>query len=998
MRAKLDILIPLLILGSAAAQGNPAGEIRNVALARDGSVIQVQVTISVPTEPKVIVATNPPRLVLEFANTLPGTQPAKVAVEEEGIQDVRTGLHSATPPVTRVVIDLDTARAYEISRNQGEVVLTLLPASGAPASHRDGGAPGAAGVPLFGRLHRPKSSAPSIADSPSPAPVAPAQPSGAPLVISTESTSAAKSQAAAPSTRPSAAHPNKGSLQEGVVFPGMGAPGTGIVPRDESSVAVSNEQSMPASAPAKPGVSAQTFESVSPSKSSQALAKPTIPPEQDSVKTESRVSADGSLSVVQKMTVTAPPQTLAAATAVNKPAKPSAEASPAKQTAAVTTPPVTTAAPANAPVTTTTVPKASTAARGPAVADEKTPVRSTSEALVVPAATAPADQSGSASISSATGSKDGPSASASTHAAANLNTPAPAATVAASITPPAALATTEPPMPILATRQPNADLRTAYKVKYVAEGAAYLDAGRSSGLSEGMKLEIHDTDAATATAGNEASGIRVAALLKVVSVAESSAVTEISEPTRDVKPGDLAYLSLEDTESLVAQRSLSPTRKYPAVISFTEGDPLEEEARNEVPRPPLPEVNRARGRIGFDYSGILSHGQFASTSSNIGMVVRTDITRIGGSYWNLSGYWRGRFTSTSGASQSTLQDLINRTYTFGLTYDNPQSAWVAGIGRLYLPWATSLDTIDGGYIARKVSSIATVGLFAGSTPDPTSWSYAPDQQTSGMFVNFQGGSFDNFRYSSTSGMGIEMLKWKINRPFVFFENGLYYKRLFSLYSAVQADKPASNPAVLSPGTGISRSFTTLRIQPIDRFEFDVNHTYFREIPNFDPQLVGTGLLDKFLFQGFSAGPRVEVYKQIWVYATLGRSNRSGDAKSSLNQLYGITLGDLPYHFRADLRYSRFNSAFGNGDYKAFSLSRNFHESYRWEVLLGQQAYSSAFASNDKSKFLNLNIEAPLGPHYFIQGGWTLNRGSTLNYDQWFTTFGYRFDSWHRGAK
>ncbi|HVO61175.1 MAG TPA: AMIN domain-containing protein [Terriglobales bacterium] len=995
MTAKLEILIPLLILGSAVAQGNPAGEIRHVTVARSGSATQVQVGVSVPTEPKVIVATNPPRLVLEFSNTLPGSQQPKTDIGQDGIKAIRTGLHSANPPVTRVVVDLETERAYGLTRDGNQVVLTVLPAVVASTSHGDSGAPGAAGVPLFGRLHRPKRKTPSVTDATSPTPVPPAPPSGPPIIISqTPASASSASQTSLPTSRPTAAHPNKGSLQEGVVFPGMGAPGTGVVPRGETASVVNSAQQIPVNAPAKSPeqASAQPFESVSLNKASQSVAKPVISPEQGSVKTQSSVSANGTLSVVQTMTVTAPPQTVPGSASVTQAPKPSSEASNAKQTAAVHVPTVTTTPAANSSAPSALV-QVTSAENAPA------PSTATTDLHVTPTPASSIPQAASAlPVVPEQPSKNPVSvAAAPVQATSSGNTP-PAPIIEVHASPVPAAAATEPPLPILATRQPNADLRTAFKVKYVAEGAAYLDAGRNSGLSEGMKLEIHDTDPAPANAGNEAQGVRVAALLRVVSVAESSAVTEISEPTRDVKPGDLAYLSSEDTENLVAQRSLSPTRKYPAVISFTEGDPLEEEARAEVPRPPLPEVNRARGRFGFDYSGIISHGQFASTSSNLGMVVRTDITRIGGSYWNLSGYWRGRFTSTSAPSQSTLQDLINRTYTFGLTYDNPQSPWVAGVGRLYLPWATSLDTIDGGYIGRKVSNIATVGMFAGSTPDPTSWSYAPDQQMSGTFVNFQGGSFDNLRYSSTTGMGIQMLKWKINRPFVFFENGLYYKRYFSVYSAVQADKPASNPAVTSPGAGISRSFTTLRIQPIDRLEFDVNHTYFRDIPNYDPQLIGTGLLDKFLFQGFSAGPRIEVVKQIWVYATLGKSNRSGDAKSSLNQLYGLTFGDLPFHFRADVRYSRFNSAFGDGDYKALSLSRDFHGSYRWEVLLGQQAYSSTLASSDKSKFVNANLEAPLGPHYFIQGGWTLNRGDTLNYDQWFATFGYRFDSWHRGAK
>ena len=107
-------------------------------------------------------------------------------------------------------------------------------------------------------------------------------------------------------------------------------------------------------------------------------------------------------------------------------------------------------------------------------------------------------------------------------------------------------------------------------------------------------------------------------------------------------------------------------------------------------------------------------------------MIRTDITRINGTYWNLNGFWRGRLNNQSHAGQETIQDLINRTYTIGLTYDNPNSKWVAGFGRLYLPWATSLDTIDGGYFGRRLTQGVTAGIFAGSSPDPTSWNYDPE--------------------------------------------------------------------------------------------------------------------------------------------------------------------------------------------------------------------------------------------------------------------------------
>ncbi|HMK23913.1 MAG TPA: hypothetical protein VK466_16385, partial [Terriglobales bacterium] len=544
--------------------------------------------------------------------------------------------------------------------------------------------------------------------------------------------------------------------------------------------------------------------------------------------------------------------------------------------------------------------------------------------------------------------------------------------------------------------QANPDVRIAFRVKYVAEGVAYLEGGSNDGLSEGMKLKVKAIDPSVkSTAANSADAQPIAEL-EVASVALSSAVSEIHSPVRPVKVGDWAYLSSEDTQALIAERSLSATRKYPVVISFTEGDTLDDEARLVIPRPPLPEVNRARGRIGFDYSGIANHDGGGGLSSNAGLMIRTDITRINGTYWNLTGFWRGRINNQSHSGQATLQDLINRTYTIGLTYDNPNSRWVAGFGRLYLPWATSLDSIDGGYFGRRLNQNATAGIFAGSTPDPTSWSYDPNRQIGGAFINFQGGTFDNFRYTSTSGMGVGLLKWKIDRPFLFFENGFLYKRFLSVYDSLQADSPSSNPEVAAPGPGISRSFLNIRVQPASRVEFDLNHTYFRDIPTYNAELVGTGLLDKYLFQGFSGGVRVQVVKDVWAYTQFGRSNRSSDAKPSWNQLYGVTMGRVPWiGMRADVHYSKFDSAFGNGSYESVSVSRNLNDNLRWEVLGGRQSFLSS-TTNDISHFVTGNFEAALGPHYFIQTGYTWNRGVGQNYDQWLFTFGYRFDNRSKG--
>jgi hypothetical protein len=578
--------------------------------------------------------------------------------------------------------------------------------------------------------------------------------------------------------------------------------------------------------------------------------------------------------------------------------------------------------------------------------------------------------------------------------------PEPVATAAATEPPPAPEPAPAPPAPepmpapavAIATRSDDPSLHTVFHVKYVADGVAYLDGGSSSGLAEGMRLEIVEAGLPAHQGESiDAADKRVVAELEVSGVAETSAVTDIHSPKRPVKVGDLAYLSAADTAALIQQRALGATRQYPAVVTFTDDDTPDEEARVDVPRPPLPSVNRGRGRIGFDYIGTTSRGVTSVTSTNLGMVFRGDITRIGGTFWNLSGYWRGRLTKQSG-SQQTLQNLLNRTYHLNLTYDNPQSNLVAGFGRLYLPWAPSLDTIDGGYFGYRPRRGTTFGVFGGSTPDPSSWSYNPNRAIGGTFINFEGGAYDGFHYTSTSGAAVSMIQWAIDRPFLFFENGISYKRIWSLYDSLQFDSPKGTPATPAPGPGLGRNFLAFRVQPVPRLELTLNHTYFRDIPTYDPALLGTGLLDKFLLQGVSAGARVEVIKHTFISATIGQSFRTGDGHSSVNQMYGLEFTRLPWwKLRADAHYARFSNSYGSGSYTAFTLSRQMTDALRLEILAGQQAFTSPLTTDSRSRFLTGTIETNFGPHYFLQGNATTARGQ-LSYDQWMMTVGYRFDT------
>lgn len=548
---------------------------------------------------------------------------------------------------------------------------------------------------------------------------------------------------------------------------------------------------------------------------------------------------------------------------------------------------------------------------------------------------------------------------------------------------------------VLCGAQPALKVRTTFRIRYVTLDSVYIEGGRDAGMAEGMRLVVVNSPSSASDNGipTEEADTPVIAQLKVVSVAATSAVCEIVSSSRTLVVGDVARLTSEDVSTLIAKRTLSNTRAYPAIVSFSEGDPLDEEVREQVPRPPLPEVNRARGRIGIDYSGTFSGGPVRAGSSQVGLVLRTDITRIAGTYWNISGYWRGRITSRSTAGRDTLQDLINRTYHLSATYMNPSSKWVAGVGRMYLPWASSLETIDGGYIGLRVARKAVLGSFAGSTPDPTSWRYNPDRRIAGSFLNVEGGDYEKVHYTTTFGAGVSAIRWRIERPFVFAESSVSYGRILSVYDSIQIDRPRIPQGVAAVGTGVSQSFVSVRLQPHKRLAFDVNHSFFRDIPTYDPQLVGTGLLDRLLFQGFSGGARVDLPKRLTFYSSVGRSSKSGDTRSSWNNMFGVTLGSLwKTGLRLDARYSKFDSVFARGAYRSFSISRNFSDECRLDVQFGKQSFVSPLTRDSGSRFVTGSLDYSFGPHYFVQSGVTLQRGTLQRYNQYYSTFGYRFDN------
>ena len=568
------------------------------------------------------------------------------------------------------------------------------------------------------------------------------------------------------------------------------------------------------------------------------------------------------------------------------------------------------------------------------------------------------------------------------------------------------------PAPPVNAPQQSSKKPSVFRVKYVGDGSVYIDAGRNADLQEGMKLSVVEPPPdGLIVEGMQYRGYAHVAELVVSSVSDSSAVCDIAEAKGELKVGQAAFLTPESVQSRQQTELAAEQNDYPITVTFSYGDPLDEEVREtkEAQLVRLTPMQRMQGRIGFNYGGTKESGGF--TSRQMGLVIDADMRNIGGSFWSFVGSWRGNYgssqTNLPGVANQTLTDLVNRTYRIGFFYQSPYSPVTVGVGRLFVPWAPSLSTIDGGYFGRKITRKVTFGFFGGSTPDPSSWSYNPNQHIAGTLVNLEYGSFDHLRMYSTAGVAVTSIQWKVARQFAFFENTWSWKQYVAFYNSLQADaaRTSSVSTTLPSGTvvtggsnptQISQSFSTLHFQPIKWFGFGVNHNYFKTLPTFDPRLLGTGLLDQFLFQGFSGDVRFALPKHIGLFASLGESKTTTDKKNSLNQAYGLTLGRLwKTGMLVDLHYSKFNSAFGSGQYESFSLSKNFNDSFRVQVYGGHQIFNTVLSTNTNSNFVNGVVDFNVGPRYFVEGNFGWYNGASLSYSQWSTVFGYRLGGFRK---
>ena len=149
--------------------------------------------------------------------------------------------------------------------------------------------------------------------------------------------------------------------------------------------------------------------------------------------------------------------------------------------------------------------------------------------------------------------------------------------------------------------------------------------------------------------------------------------------------------------------------------------------------------------------------------------------------------------------------------------------------------------------------------------------------------------------------------------------------------------------------------------------FGLNHSYFDSLPTFDPNLLGTTLLDKYIFQGLSVDARFELPYRISLFTQLGRSKSIADAKEMWNKMYGVSFGNILkigfscgsaiFTICQHVRTRKLSGAFR---YREASRTR-----FQLDLVAGSQSLVSDSTTNTSSHFVTGSRHVEPGSTIFL---------------------------------
>jgi AMIN domain len=119
----------ICIFAPAFAQAQALPSVRRVQVLGSSGQVEIEIETSEHIVPQINLLTGPDRLVVDFVNARPSPQLRNLSVNRAEVKNLRVGLFSSDPPVTRLVLDLNGPQPYQVFPSGRTVIVKIGNAS-----------------------------------------------------------------------------------------------------------------------------------------------------------------------------------------------------------------------------------------------------------------------------------------------------------------------------------------------------------------------------------------------------------------------------------------------------------------------------------------------------------------------------------------------------------------------------------------------------------------------------------------------------------------------------------------------------------------------------------------------------------------------------------------------------------------------------------------------------------------------------------------------------
>jgi len=504
------------------------------------------------------------------------------------------------------------------------------------------------------------------------------------------------------------------------------------------------------------------------------------------------------------------------------------------------------------------------------------------------------------------------------------------------------------------------------KVQYITPDQIYLDAGRNMGIEKGNKGKIYRNG-------------ELLADIEIIFIADKTSSCKILKKYDNLQIGDLAVIEINEQELDTVENVTSESIAYEA------------EQPSVTFKPEKKKSKTISGRVGLQFYAQDNLDEYNYDYYQPSLSLNLAFNDILGEYYDLRLKMRSRrnMKKIDGISEN---EWDNRIYNFALNYNNPESRFNFGLGRIISNNISGMGYIDGGVFSYKIEDRINLGFFAGTQPDLQNSRIQYDETKGGIYANYRYRDFNSSFLSATIAIAGQYVNGQIDREFIYQQINYSLSSKLYLY---QSSEISVNRGWRKEAAGSDLQLSNLLLSA--RYNFTRNiglslgYDNRQNVYTYYTKTTPDTLFDDDLRQGYRAGVSFKLPMDIRLAFNGNYRTQENSDETSLYYSAGVSFNDfLQTNSFLNYRIAVYDNQYTSGMQNSIGISRYFVRRLNLGVTIGQNLYTYSLYNQDLTdNWLRFNGSYYFNRTFYASGSLEIFRGDNTNSNRIYIDFGVR---------